>query len=355
MSNMLFMELDSLQSEYRDLLASAIENWDEKSMAAVLEEINIFWKKNQHLVNCALSYMSAPYRTYLFTGATVLGVEDNEHYPFLCLGDFHIWDDPIGSYIKTVLSSPYEPFSEKLKAQVKETIADNIRIVDTLKGQIYILPVRMLSEFDTEIHEYAMTAFLSIFKEEMSFDDYKKRFKTIDDIIPAIKIDIDKLLVFDTESGASTDLKTRFENYRSDTSLPIPRDTPDAIVFWFGIYSYLAQTVDILMVCAQYKLVPYIRNGVTFQYLLILSESVHDSLEISQMLFCCIIAHVLHHSFNLEVYATIPIADMCRALCSGSFEQHLFESLNNSQISLDAPNLAKISEIIQHELSGCLT
>ncbi len=356
MNDMLLDELELLQYEYRDLLVNAIENWDESNTIAVLDEISVFWQKNRRLVNCTLSYISAPYRSYMFTGATIFGIDDNEHYPFLCLGDFHIWDDPIYSYIKTALNSPNEIFNEQLTAQVKETIADNIKLIDTLKGKVFILPVRMLSETSIDlIHQAAMNAFLSIFKDELSFDDYKKNFKTIDDIIPALDENSSQLLIFDTGSNLKLDLKTRFTDYRHTANLPLPSNASDATVFWFGIYGCLAQAIDILSVCTQYKLVPYIRYTVSFQYMLILAGNFRDNPEISQMLFQCVVAHALYHSFNTETYAHIPIDDMCKALRSANFEQQLFKLLNDSHISLDSPNLSITSEIIQQELARCLS
>lgn len=355
MSNMLIDELVLIQAEYKELLTNFLNSWDDRSLITILDEIQVFWTKHQRLITCALTFHSPPYRSFVFTGATIFDIDENEHYPFLCLGDFHIWDDPICAYMQTALHSPNDAFNAKLKSQVMETIADNIKLIDSLTGKVFILPVRMLNATDPEfIHRIATDAFLSIFKEKMSFKDYQNSFSTIDEIIQAIDESIHKTLIFSPKDDTTADLRTRFINYRATADLPLPADTSDAFIFWFCIYSNIAQVVDILSSCLQYKLVPYIRYKVCFQYMLLITDSFHDNPEVAQMLFPCIISHVLYHSFDTKKYSRISIDDMCFALHSKKFEQQLYKALSEADITLDKPNVAKTVQIIEQELSHCL-
>ena len=81
MNDKLRSELDLLQQEYRELLVGMLQYLEEDTSAQVLDEITVFWQKNRRLVRCALNNIAAPFRTYIFTGATIFGVDDNEQYP----------------------------------------------------------------------------------------------------------------------------------------------------------------------------------------------------------------------------------------------------------------------------------
>ena len=161
MNDLLLEEIKKLQEEYKVILNRAVENIFVKETHVILDEINVFWHRNKKIVHCALEYLSKPYETYMFTAATVLDIGDNEHYPFLCIGKYHIWDDPIYGYINTVNDKFDDAFILKMKGIVLDTIKDNIKILDALSDKIFILPVRMLSEVEAEtIHESAQKMFL---------------------------------------------------------------------------------------------------------------------------------------------------------------------------------------------------
>lgn len=137
-------ELKELQSRYRDVLLKAKDNIFKTDSTAVIDEINVFWQKHKKLVEFSLRSFVQPYEAYAFTAATILDVEDFEHYPFVTLGKFHIWDDPIFIYANIVGKTPNLDFNEKMKEQVIATITDNLKILDTAEEIIYILPIRYL-------------------------------------------------------------------------------------------------------------------------------------------------------------------------------------------------------------------
>lgn len=355
MNDMLLNELELLQVEYRRLLSYAIEQLREENTSVILDEINVFWQKNSRLVECALKYIAEPFRSYMCTGASVFGVAENEHYPFLCIGDFHIWDDPICSYIKTMQMSPNKEYNAQMKEQIEETIEDNIRLIDTLKGIVFILPIRLLYSSSTGfVQEQALRAFLALFEDVESIKDYKNRFTTIEEIIPALKENVEHLIVFESGYDSNADIMDRFLHYKYNNSLPLSKDAPDADVFFLAVFGQFSQVIDILVLCMQYQLVPYIRSPVGFQYMLLYAGNFRDHPVITNMLFQCVIAHGLYCSFDTEMYAQIPIEDMCAALRSGKFEESIFRLLEESNIALESPNPGKVSEIINQELFRCL-
>lgn len=142
-----------------------------------------------------------------------------------------------------------QEFMSKLKKQLEyftelfeathpldaKMLQDNIKLIDKLGGKVYILPVRMLTEREDDvIHEVATKAFLSVFKEEMSFEEYTKNFKSIDDIIPALNTTAKQMLIFDASGDSLNTLEERFAYYKNNNDLPLPAAVSDATIFWFS-------------------------------------------------------------------------------------------------------------------------
>jgi hypothetical protein len=355
MSDLLYDEIIELQKSYKAVLVEASDSLFEKDTGAVLDEINVFWHKNKRLVQSALEYLSTPYRTYIFTAATILDLADYEHYPFLCFGDHHVWDDPIYGYIYMALNSPEEKFNDKMRNQIRATIKDNIEILEKVNDKIFVLPVRLLSGIDKDLVQDATEqAFFSLFTvRPHSLDEYYESYNTIDDIVLGLHKGVESAILLNKTDKSSDDLKHRFSVYKLKNILPLPNAATDAVIFSFALRSYLSQAFDILLTCSGYQLTPYIRSRTTFQYLLILSGNLADSAEYEALIFRSSIAHIHHNSFDKMNYTSIAINEFVQKIKDSNFEKRVFDSLLANQITMKTPSVTKTAEIIKKELSCC--
>ncbi len=345
-------ELNDLQIRYKDVLLKAKDNIFKTDSIAVIDEINVFWQKNRRLVEFALRNFVRPYEAYAFTAATILDVEDFEHYPFVSLGKFHIWDDPIYKYANIVDKTSNLNFNEKIKKQVIATISDNLKILDVAEEIIYILPIRYLSRDTGQLaYKAGMQAFLSLFDKEYSFEEYKKMFSSIDDIKASLRSGIEQSIIFTEDEDTSIAFETRFAKYKDTTTLPISKDACDAEVFWFAIFSYLSQAFDILLMCTEYQLNPYIRFDIAFKYMLILSGNFKEQKEIQNMIFKGAVAHILHRTFNKEKVKLVDFKRYYNIIQGADFETRLFSQLEQQGVTIDNPKVKLISETINDLLN----
>ncbi len=348
-SDLLKAELKELQREYKEILTSASRDiFKAGSSFAVIDEINVFWHRNKKLVHYILKNICDSYKAYVFTGATILDMEDFEHYPFITLGKYHFWDDPIYKYATIVGKTENVAFDKKIREQITATISDNIKILDNAEDIIYILPIRLLSEVDTKIiQEAGMQAFLSLFNRKIDFEEYQKCFNTIKDIRKGLSPDIEKSLIFSQEDDDNLDLETRFNNFKMMNTLPLPSNATDAQVFWCCIYGYFTQALDIILMCAEYQLIPYIRFDVTFKYILSLSANFKDSQEVKDMIFKCAIAYVLYKTFDKETVKNVNFQEFYQSILQYDFEGKLFYELQCEDVTLSNPSVAKTVSIIE--------
>ena len=85
-------------------------------------------------------------------------------------------------------------------------------------------------------------------RQEYNFEEYKQKFRSINDIKKYLRPGIDRSIVFTEDEDLSVALEDRFAEYKSTTMLPLSKETNDAEIFWFALFSYLSQAFDILPV-----------------------------------------------------------------------------------------------------------
>lgn len=346
-------ELQELQLNYKEVLLKAREDIFESKTGAVIDEIKVFWQRNKKLVEFALRNWVRPYETYVFTAATMVDIDDFEHYPFVTLGKFHIWDDPIYKYADIVGKTPNPNFNNMIKKQVLETIMDNLKILDVAKEIIYILPIRYFSGKSTQLAcRAAEQIFLSLFDKKYTLEEYNQIFFSIDDVKKSLRTGIEKNIIFEEYEDTSVDLIDRFTKYKNTTTTPLSKDACDAKIFKFVIFSYFIQAFDTMLICAEYQLNPYLRYDVAFKYFVILSENFGDQKEIKDMIFKCSITYILYQTFDKEKVKSLDFRTYYNTIRKNNLESQLFDRLEEEGITIDNLNIKLTSNIIKELLNS---
>lgn len=346
MNDLLQFKLDKLQKQYKSILQKACNSTD--LSIDVIDEINVFWKQNKKLVYCILQNMFEPNSTYIFTAATFMDVDDLEHYPFIALGKHHILDDPICRYARIINVSDGD-FNDQMKEQIVLTINDNIKILENYNDSILILPIRYLEDDTDLIYQASEQAFLSMFNEEMDFKKYKASIVTAEDIKKAFLPDAEKSIIFSEDDDNNLPFRQRLEQYKNNTPLPFGKNASDADVFWFAMCGFLTQAFNIILMCAHYEMIPYIRYDVAFKYLLRISSNFSD-VNIEKMIFKSAVANILYQTFDKSRFERIQYHDYINALKQSNFSENVFAQLESENINLHNPQVAKTAKIISYNV-----
>lgn len=356
MNDLLQYEVSETQKEYKDLLVRLKEKITQNNSAPILDEIEVFWYRHRRLVGHAIKYLSKSYQTYVFTAAVILDIDDFEHYPFLCLGDCHIWDDPIFSYIRMKEKSPNEVFNREIEEQILRTIEDNIRIITELNDYILILPIRMISEVDLDVRKKAAErAFFSLFNQPpKSIGEYFEQYTTIEDIDNGISEAVKERIIFSESDTYSSSFVDRFNANKTDSLLPISDKTSDAEVFLIRVFGYIYQALDIISNAVAYRFVPYIRYDVAFKYTLILYRAFEEIPEGNLWFNKLIIAHILHKSFDKESFKGISIQDYTKRIKETNFEKTLFRKIEEEKVFSDNQHPQLLIDIIDKTIKNTL-
>lgn len=355
--NFLMNKIKEIQDEYLEMLIKIKDKIDTIDYMFIIDEINIFWYLKREIVKLYLSNITLEDNVYIFTGATYLDVDDFEHYPFVMLGNSHIVDDPLCKYSRVVPGCESPDFLETLRHQIICSVEDNIKIISQYSSIILILPLHLLYDNDMEvINEAANNIFLSLFSiKSINMNTYFKDFKSIQDVVTALKPGIEKYIVFDEGENLENGIEERFRNYVTKMNIPIPEEKNDAFKFWFTLYGFLVQALDIILCCTQFKLIPYLRYSVTFQYVTLLGENFYNVSEVKEILFRCKVAHFVYMRFNKEHFREISFEGFLNRLNEYKFNDKVYEDIRTEIHDLDNISVKQIVKILDKNIDICFT
>ncbi len=334
MKNLLDAEIESLQFEYLTILKNALNNFYDVDIESYLDEILVFWsKKKNRVVPIIQAYIKSD-DTYLFTGASYLDINDNEHYPFISIGNKHIIDDPLCVFIEMYCNHAHLSSSEKMSQQLYDMISDNINVIESYFPKFVILPLRYIHKIDQDLsYKSAKDIFLSMFSENIkTFDDYKK-LESISDIENALRDGVNKMILFDEEDDSSLSLADRFKGYvnRMPECQGLGNDNQ---IFFYSITGYLVQALDIIKLCIYFNCVPYIRYDVTFKYVAVIGKNFVSNNEICKLLNKAIIANVFYNRFEKEKVESIEFNTYAKLIKNFHNDNSLYDliDINNKEL-----------------------
>lgn len=278
-ANTLMNRIFQLQDDYRDLLTLLLPRIKETHTSAALDEIRLFWFRHSNEIQLYLRMWLPSENSYIFTAATYLDFGNNEHLPFLLLGNNLIFDDPLGRYIQTQNSLPNKQDEDFLFEQIVTTIEDNLNLLVNVKSNVLILPVRMFNQIgdvDPYLYKSGEHAFVSLFNNVDSIDDFFSKCTSFDDIMRYVRDDIKDNIIFSQHDDLSLPIEDRFRCALVDSPYIVNKEYSDSYNFFMIVGGPIFQAVDIVFTCIEYECYPYIRYPVTFHYAMLLSKSLAD-------------------------------------------------------------------------------
>ena len=340
-----------LQAEYKELLRITLDKPAEDWFKCI-DSIEIFWQKNKALVLCLLHNYFSPWETFVFTAATCIDYANREHFPFLTVGYKHILDDPSCLYMR-----PYEVITDEYKkvldTQIKKTLEDNFEILNNCQNEIFILPIRYFSEVDHELIDLgAGQAFCSLFKDISSLKEYNQTIHTLKELEKHLKQDSASKIFFGIKKDRlSLTLKERLELYEKNVDLPI-KDANTGELFFFAIYGVMAQSMDVLLICSLYKLIPFLRERATFLYLINFLSFFEEQVDFKIILYFSSIAYITRQLFDTSNIKNISDKTFTEVLNDTNFYDNLVSDLDSQGINKDNFHVDSLSKCIEKHLNN---
>lgn len=351
-SNLLLNKIHLIQTEYKELLSALLPKLKTNHAPEALDEINLFWIRHIEEVQLYLKSWFPGKDSYVFTAATFMDFEDNEHLPFLLIGNKHILDDPLSKYSEIQSKMPAGKDAEFLYKQISVTAEDNLKLLDNLHDEILILPMRFLNQSNNHhsLYEIGEQVFISLFNGINSLSDYFFKCDSIDDIMHFAREDIGRLVMFSEDDDATLPFEERFKNALSGTQYMVDTNKPDAYNFFMFVFGCIQEAIDVIVSCVEYGCIPYIRYPVALHYISLLSESMSKIEHIATLRFKMNIAFVVYQLCDKHRLSEVSLKEVLRKNHIYSFNDKLFCKL--AEYGINEKNFLgyTITQLVHDEL-----
>lgn len=315
-SNLLLNKIHLIQTEYEKLLAALLPKLKSPHAPEALDEINLFWRRHIGEIQLYLRAWFPGENSYVFTAATFMDFDDNEHLPFLLMGDKRILDDPLIRYSAMQNKMPENKDAEFLYEQIGVTAADNLKLLENVSEEILILPLRLFNQSNAHdsLYKVGEQAFVSLFNGINSLNDYFVKCNSIDDIMRFAREDIGKLVMFSEDDDSALSLEERFRIALTGTQYMIDANKADSYNFFMLVFGCIQQAIDVIVSCVEYGCIPYIRYPVSLHYISLLSESMSDIGYITTLRFKMSVAFVVYQLCDKDRLAGVCLKDFMKKI-----------------------------------------
>ena len=334
-SNLLLDEIRLIQSKYKELLVSLLPKLNDCHAPEALDEIDLFWFRHVEEVQLYLREWFPGENSYVFTAATYLDYDNKEHLPFLLMGDKHVLDDPLCRYVELRSKMPKGKEADFLYKQIGITAEDNLKILENVSEEIFILPMRLLNQpkADNSLYKVGERAFVSLFNGIDSLNDFFSKCDSIDDIIQYARKDIGSLVMFSEDDNVSLPFVERFKSALLGTQYMVDLNKSDSQNFYILVFGCIQQAIDIIVSCVEYGCIPYIRYPVSLHYISLLAKSMLDKDPNNSLIFRMGVAFFVYRLCDKERLASVSINRFMKKNQKYNFNSRLFHSLDEHGIN----------------------
>lgn len=350
--NLLQNNILEIQNEYKELLADLLPRIKSGNALEALDEINLFWHCHISEVHLYLKNWISEENTYVFTAATYLGFDTKEYFPFLLMGDKHIFDDTLCKYSQTYNASSNDEYNDSLYNFIKLVAKDNLKMLDNLKNEVLIFPlnlVNQLIDYDLFI-KIGESVFTSLFTNINSFVDFFEKCNTIDDIVAYGCENFEDIIMLSEYDDHSLSFQERFRLAVENSKYINTEGESDAYIFYMLVYGYIQQAIDIISMCIDYRCIPFIRHPVSLYYVSMLSENTVKVKDIDDLIFKMNIAYIVYELFDFDRFVTFNLDTYLNEIKTYKFSKKLFDKLKEHRIDKNNVLGKEVVEIINDEL-----
>ncbi len=294
-----------LQKDYLELLKMNYQVFSNSDvthgeMAYFFEEVSIFWRRNYEIINFFFEKIDYKDKVSFLAGAIYIDLESLGHYEFAPCGKYRILSDPV-TKMKGFFSGKSASINEeKVKEHLKKVLDDCMDVLASYSEFFIVLPLDAIFLRDEEerkkILKDSSFSFISdLFLDScQSEEEFIEKYHSIAEIEKGIKPEFINLLIFNSKNDVNISLQERIEDsFNGILSISSLRDQlSETQIFLMAVGQFFMQILDVILIAFSYKLIPFIRSDVVFNYLLMVYPNFLDNYEVKKILEQAFVAHI---------------------------------------------------------------
>lgn len=323
--------LNTIQIEYFNLLSSkrSIVFSDDLSLielSNIIEEIDIFWRKNMDKILFDLDYFEDK-ETLFLAGSMYLDLEDNKHYYFKTFGQENIVNEPILKF-RNILNETVQE-SHDIISIFKRSFKNTLNLLEEYSTYFYILPLDyIITVYNGELLELEQDIFYQLLSslldcEEISSpDSFIENFNSLEEIENILNDKNINLFEYDA-TDKSLSLKEKLDKYES--RIPF---TPDNYLerFLFLLFNYWNQIIHIFITFLELDFIPYINFKESFFNFDTLFLSLYQYDDANEILNKIIMFYVFNISIEENEFNEIDFEEYVNLVKENDFQEKLMKN-----------------------------
>ena len=174
----------------------------------------------------------------------------------------------------------------------------------------------------------------------------------MEDLTISLKPGIEKSLMFFKDDDRSLSLSDRIDNYIKDSNNSIDfNGKSTGIIFFSAVYSPIAQALHIMMLCAKYRVIPYLRYNVAFHNFCHLIGNFPDSTMrkiIEDKTYTC---YLIYKAFDLNSVTPDMFSKFVCDVRENKIYEKVYEKISNRSENI---RVQEIGDFAHEQLSNII-
>jgi len=356
-----------IQKEYLDLISKYVncltdEETTNNELAYFFEEVSLFWRRKHEIIDFFLKKINTDDKCSFLAGAMYIDLENDGHYEFAPCGQYRIFTDPVSKMRTFFLTESSAIKQKRVRDYLVKVVNDCINVLSEYSNYFLVLPLDDIFSEDQEdrmafLKKSSYSFISSLFVNPCATEEeFLDKFHSLKEIEQDIRADLLDKLILNDKSDVSISLQERIEKNLNDTlSLDVLRQRMgDAEIFLMAIGQFFMQIMDIILIAISYKLIPFVRSDVVFNYLLITYPMISEDKVAVTLLEQTTIAYIFQKMYGNYDFSSITFSDYHPYVSENRIIDSVIEKSRSKGKSVFDLQISEIASLIKEECSSFL-
>ena len=341
--------LKKIMKEYISVLEKyedKIDCFTQDDIKRLIGEVRLFWYRQKRYVCYFLSNIDKEdYVTYL-SGAVRLDISNSGHKEYIIVKGCRLINDPLIKMSTFYRGTDNEINFETVNRYLKDCFFDMLVLLREYSEDFFVIPLETITitestEYYEALNDAANQMLLLFFSKPYgSIEEMKKDNSSYEDLERHLHGWIKERIVFDSleDSKLSIEEKCKKALKMGWQYIPSMELMSVADIFYILISQHCMGAIATFNCMLNFKIIPYIRNDIAFQYFdLLFHSSINDKFDMSDYLKV-FVPYILQKTFDFSKW---DYGEVKQKMGEGSLTDYILEN-----IVIEEAGYPKISDIV---------
>lgn len=281
--NKIMAEYLSILEKYED----PIKEFKQEDIKRFIGEVRLFWYRKRRYIRYFMANIEKKDAVAYLAGAMRVDIATGGHFDYVLVGKYRIVNEPIMKLSTFYKGTEKEINFEYTNQYLKDCVEDLLLILRKYSRDFWVLPIEPfiasnMEEYNSILIDAAerMVAAMfgiddselkSIIESECSYEEIESK------LLPGMR----EKLIFVSWKDSQLSLRDKCKRYLEVNGdvMPVIKEFSESQIFYAIAHQYCMQGLAIANLMHNYKMIPFIRNDVTFQFFaLIFYSNIMDDL-----------------------------------------------------------------------------